>query len=71
MRRPCHIMMMLETTAARPKKMLIMWLCLSGEGRGEISVEFVVDSELAIGAMIDCTRFRLWFDALCGQGLNE
>lgn len=52
MRRPCHIMMMLETTAARPKKMLIMWLCLSGEGRGEMSVEFVVDSELAIGAMI-------------------
>lgn len=60
--------MMLETTAARPKKMLIMWLCLSGEGRGEMFVEFVVDSELAIGAMIVLytisflVRYAMWVE---------
>lgn len=52
MRRPCHITIMLETIAARPKKMLIMLLCLSGACRGEMSVEFIVDRELAIGGMI-------------------
>lgn len=52
MRRPCHITIMLETMAARPKKMLIMLLSPSGEGRGEMSVEFIVDREFAIGRMI-------------------
>lgn len=47
-------MMTLETIAVRPKKMLMILLCLSDadEGRGELSVEFVVDCELAIGDMI-------------------
>lgn len=46
-------MMMLETIAVRPKKMVIILLCLfdADEGRGEMYVALVADSRLVFGDM--------------------